>query len=99
MGKDLKLHSCRLLQLFAFLIMALLFCAPPSLAGLIHADPINGRVSSQDQTIHRGQTFDVDVNLSDNTGILTLYLTVKFNHNVFKLINVQQVRDALSELN
>ena len=66
---------------------------------LIYATPVTAQLSSQNQTIHRGQTFDVDVNLAENTGILTLYLTVKFNHDVFKLVNVQQVRQSLAELN
>ena len=64
-----------------------------------YADPLNARISSQDQTIHRGQTFEVDIDISDNTGLLTLYLTVKFDHKIFKLIDVQQVRQALGELN
>ena len=65
----------------------------------VSAKSVTARLSAQDQTVHRGQTFDVDVDLADNTGLLTLYLTVKFDHSVFKLINVRQIRQALGELN
>lgn len=88
----------RVLQLLALSIMALFICSPPALH-LIYADTIVAKISSQDQTIHRGQTFDVDVDLTENTGLLTLFLTVRFDHSVFKLTNVQQVRQALGELN
>lgn len=101
MVKAIKLHPhkrlsrlCSLLTLFLLIITLLLGQYPAN------ADPpLNARIASQDQTIHRGQTFEVDVDISDNTGLLTLYLTVKFDHSVFKLIDVQQVRQALGELN
>ena len=60
---------------------------------------IQAKLNAENQTIHRGQTFDVDVEISENVGILTLFLTVKFNHNIFTLTNVQQIRDALGSLN
>ena len=99
MVKAIKLHThrlsrlCSLLTLFLLIVTLLLGQYPAN------ADPPNARLASQDQTIHRGQTFEVDVDISDNTGLLTLYLTVKFDHSVFKLIDVQQVRQALGELN
>ncbi len=99
MVRNIKLYKFKILQFFAFLILSLLICLPPSIGSLVYANSITAQVSSQNQTVHRGQTFDVDINLTENTGLLTLFLTVKFDHNVFKLTNVQQVRQALSELN
>ena len=100
MGKDIKSKNNRnILRLFVLLIISLLICAPPAISQNVYADIPTAQISSQNQTVHRGQTFDVDVNLSGNTGLLTLFLTIKFDHNVFKLINVQQTKQALSELN
>ena len=100
MGKDLKLQ-CRykILQVFVLLILSLVICAPLVINNTVYADTITAKVSSLDQTIHRGQTFDVDVSVKENTGILTMFLTIKFDHDIFKLTNVMQIRDALGELN
>ncbi len=62
-------------------------------------EEIQAKVVAEDQTVHRGQTFDVDIVINENKGILTLYLTVKFDHDIFTLTNVSQVRDALGSLN
>ena len=86
-------------KLFAILLIALLAISPQTMLRLVYANSVAAKVSAENQTIHRGQTFDVDINLTENTGILTLYLTIKFDHNVFKLTNVQQVRQALGDLN
>ena len=86
---------------FILLLLCVLICAPPiTKSGLsANGDVVPIKLQSEDQTIHRGQTFDVDVELSDNSGILTLFLVVKFDHSVFNLTNVQQVKQALGSLN
>ena len=89
----------RLLRLFALLAIICLTAALPAITFTAAADEVDVRLFSQDQTVHRGQTFEVDVNLSDNTGLITLFLTVKFDHSVFSLINAQQVRQALASMN
>lgn len=100
MAKVIKLRlPRRIVQLFVLLILF-------SLAAFLllgrhpaYADSYNARVFAEDQTIHRGQTFEVDIQVADNTGLQTLYLTVKFDHSVFTLTDVQQVRQALGQLN
>ncbi len=100
MAKVIKLHTHqRLPRLFSLLALFLLIVTLLLGQYPAYADPPNALLSSQDQTIHRGQTFEVDIDISDNTGLLTLFLTVKFDHSVFKLIDVQQIRQALGELN
>jgi uncharacterized repeat protein (TIGR02543 family) len=83
------------LILIVFMVVALAFTKTT----MVYANTPNAEISAQDQTVHRGQTFDVDVDVSNNTGLLTLFLTVQFDHDVFSLINVEQVTDALGELN
>ena len=100
MVKDIKLFSrLKAFQLFAILILSLLLITLPPSVYPAYADAVNAKVSAEDQTVHRGQTFEVDVELTENTGLLTLYLIVKFDHSVFTLTNVQQIRQALGELN
>lgn len=101
MVKVVKWHIDKwVLRLFALLTISFLILASPlNKFTTAFADTVNARLSSQDQTVHRGQTFDVDVNLTDNTGLWTLFITVKFDHKIFTLINVQQVRQALGNLN
>ena len=100
MVKVVKWHIYKwVLRLFALLIISLLVIAISINTHTGYADTVNARLSSQDQTVHRGQTFDVDIDVSDNTGLWTLFLTIKFNHNVFTLINVQQVKQALGTMN
>ena len=100
MDKDLKIrHLSKTWMSFALIIMLLIICIPPATNSNIYAYTSETHVASIDQEIHRGQTFDVDIDISSNTGILTLYLTIKYDHDVFKLINVQQLRTALGELN
>ena len=54
-------------------------------------------VTVEEKTVHRGQTFTIDVDLSDNEGLISLYLTLDYNSSVMKLVNVQQ-GDALGSL-
>ena len=98
MGKDLKMRHGKVLMFFA-IILSLLICAPPATDNVVHASTYDAHVSAQNQTIHRGQTFEVDVNISENTGILTLFLTIKFDHSIFSLTNVEQDKTALGNLN
>lgn len=88
-----------MLRFLALLTILLFVVTSPLNVFTAYADEVNARLSSEDQTVHRGQAFDVDVKVADNTGLLTLYLTVKFDHKIFTLINVQQVRQALGDLN
>ena len=77
MAKTVKLHAGkRTVRLFSLLILSLLATALLLGQFPVDAESLNARISSEDQTIHRGQTFEVDVNVSDNTGLLTLFLTV-----------------------
>ncbi len=96
--KTFKIKSLFLLIMIA--VVSLIMCAPLPNDNITFADDaVQATISAENQTIHRGQTFDVDIDINGNKGILTLYLTVKFDHNIFTLTNVQQIRDALGSLN
>jgi len=98
---SLKTFKNRIFILAILIVaMSLVIFAPPPDDNKVYADgAVRARMHADDQTVHRGQTFDVDINLSDNEGILTLFLTLKFDHRIFTLTNVQQVRESLGSLN
>ena len=96
--KTFKIKSLFLLIVIA--VVSLIICAPfPNENITLADDAVQATMHADNQTIHRGQTFDVDIEINDNKGLLTLFVTVKFNHNIFTLTNVQQVREALGSLN
>ena len=81
-------------------IVSLMICVPSTSWKIVWADDVvQAKIRAENQTIHRGQTFDVDIGINENEGILTLFLTVKFDHNIFTLVNVQQIRSGLGSLN
>ena len=47
-------------------------------------------VTVQNKTVHRGQTFSIDVELGQNTGLISLFLTLDYNHTVMTLKDVVQ---------
>ena len=78
----------------AFLILSLVQSG--IISAVVHADctPV---VTVESKTVHRGQTFTIDVDLTDNEGLISLYLTLDYNSSAMKLVNVEQ-GDALSTL-
>ena len=47
-------------------------------------------IDVEDKVVHRGQTFTVDVNLKDNEGLISLYLSLDYNSEAMRLINVEK---------
>lgn len=74
--------------LFAFIlfIISITFCINNFSADQAFADsssiPV---VTVQSKTVHRGQTFAVDVNLSNNEGLISLFLTLNYDSKVMTL--------------
>ena len=54
-------------------------------------------VTVDEKTAHRGQTFTVDVNLSQNDGLISLYLTLEYDNSAMKLTEVTR-GEALESL-
>ena len=98
-----NIRTFKIKSLFLLIMIAFAFCVVYFLfanGSVVLADQnVQAKIRAENQTIHRGQTFEVDIDINENEGLLTLFLTVKFNHNVFTLTNVQQVREALGSLN
>lgn len=47
-------------------------------------------VTAADKNVRRGQTFAIDLDLSNNTGLISLYLTLTYDDTVMKLVDVQR---------
>lgn len=71
----------------AFLILS--FVQSGIISTVAHADytPV---VTVESKTVHRGQTFTIGVDLTDNEGLISLYLTLDYNSSAMKLVNVEQ---------
>lgn len=54
-------------------------------------------VTTENKTVHRGQTFTIGIDLSDNEGLIALCLELDFRRDVISLVNVER-GDALADL-
>ena len=90
-----NLLSICLVTLFCVLMLSC-FVIPQTFAK--SADATTGaNITIQNKTVHNGQTFDLDIELSNNTGLVSLYLTLDYDSSIMKLINVKK-KGALSSL-
>ena len=71
--------------LFAFVLICAL-CVP-SLA-LAEGEPV--QISLGEKTVHRGQTFSMDVNVTENSGLVSLKLLVDYDPAAMTLIGVKR---------
>ena len=55
------------------------------------------QITVEDKTVHRGQTFSVDISISNNIGLTSLMLSIDYDSNAMVLKNVIQ-KEALSTL-
>ena len=99
MDKDrisLQLNKIFVLAFFAIACLIMFVMSTGVISAIAHADytPI---VTVENKTVHRGQTFTIDVDLTNNEGLISLYLTLNYDSSVMKLLNVEQ-GNALSSL-
>lgn len=83
-----------LFALIAVLVLTIALCAVTSFTA--RADELP-QVKAEDKTVHRGQRFTVKLALSNNSGLAALNLSVRFNRDVFTLVDVTR-GDALPTL-
>ena len=99
MDKDrisLQLNKIFVLAFFAIACLIMFVMSTGVISAIAHADytPI---VTVENKTVHRGQAFTIDFDLSNNEGLISLYLTLNYDSSVMKLLNVEQ-GNALSSL-
>lgn len=85
-----------ILIVFTFLLSIFFFFLTGS-NNVAYAQEYTPVVTVGDKTVHRGQTFTVDVDLSGNEGLIALYLTLRYDDTVMKLTEVEQ-GDGLKDL-
>ena len=98
MNKAINHRNMRLLIILIFSILSFAFgFGNSSLKVAFAQNPDIPEVTVQSKTVHRGQTFSIDVELSQNTGLISLLLTLDYDDTVMTLKNVVQ-GSALSSL-
>ena len=99
MDKDrisLQLNKIFVLAFFAIACLIMFVMSTDVISAIAHAD-YTPKVTVENKTVHRGQTFTIDVDLTNNEGLIALYLTLDYESSVMKLVNVEQ-GNALSSL-
>jgi len=99
MNKAVNHRSMRVLLILILSIFSFAFCfgSVNKNEKTFAESSYTPKVSVQNKTVHRGQTFSVDVNIEDNEGLISLFLTLDYNNEVMTLKNVIQ-KDALGSL-
>lgn len=71
-----------------FFIMLLVFvlCVPS--VALAQGEPV--QISLGEKTVHRGQTFSMDVNVTQNGGLTSMMLIVNYDHAAMTLVDVKR---------
>ncbi|MBO7508375.1 MAG: InlB B-repeat-containing protein [Clostridia bacterium] len=91
MNKAINHRNVRLLLVLIFSIITFSFCFGHSNLKTFVAEPADiPVVVAESKTVHRGQTFSVDVDLSQNEGLISLFLTLDYDDSVMTLKNVIQ---------
>lgn len=68
--------------IFCFLLAGISFFALKS----AYAEPdYTPLITVESKTVHRGQTFELDVNISENQGLTALYLSLEYDSSVMQL--------------
>ena len=55
------------------------------------------KVELQEKTVHRGQTFYLDVDVTENSGLIAMKISVDYDSTAMTLINVERL-DGLSQM-
>jgi len=91
MNKAINHRNMRLLIILIFSILSFAFGFGNSSLKVAFAQNTNiPEVTVQSKTVHRGQTFSIDVELSQNTGLISLLLTLDYDDTVMTLKDVVQ---------
>ena len=91
MNKAINHRNMRLLIILIFSILSFAFgFGNSSLKVAFAQNPYIPEVTVQSKTVHRGQTFSIDVELSQNTGLISLLLTLDYDDTVMTLKDVVQ---------
>lgn len=96
MEKGKIIEKIKILIVFT-LLMTIFFFSLTSSDKTAYAQEYTPVVTVGEKTAHRGQTFTVDVDLTDNQGLISLYLSLSYDSSVMKLTNVEQ-GDGLKDL-
>ena len=92
MDKDrirLQLNKIFVLAFMAIVSLIMFVMNADIIGAVAHADytPV---VTVDSKIVHRGQTFNIDVDLTDNEGLISLYLTLDYDSSAMKLVNAEQ---------
>ncbi len=88
----------RILSQFIVLLICLAVCFAFSTAGsLTEVEAENAtlpKITVENETVHRGQTFELSVTLDENPGLTTMLLELNYDNSIMSLVGVER-GDAL----
>jgi hypothetical protein len=97
MNNAINHRNMRILLILILSIFSLMFCFDTHTKNVLAGQTYTPKVTIQSKTVHRGQTFSVDVDLSDNEGLIDLFLILDYDNTAMTLKNIIQ-GDALGSL-
>ena len=74
--------------LTVFLAVLLIFTLSVPAVAAAQGEPVS--VSLGEKTVHRGQTFSMDLTVTENTGLLSMKLFINYDHNAMTLTDVKR---------
>ena len=91
MNKAVLHRNMRLLLILIFTILSFILCFGNLDTNIAFAqNPDIPQITVESKTVHRGQTFTLDVDLSNNIGLMTLYLTLDYDSSAMTLTDIIQ---------
>ncbi len=98
MNKTLITRNALMIILFCLLLCTIsLNFLPKSNIAFYADDTTKPTITAESQTVHRGQTFNIDLTLSHNSGIKSLHFSVNYDSSAMTLKDVSR-GDALKSL-
>ena len=85
-GKTNRIFLLPILAVFFAIVLACFAFSPVFAA----AEGAPVRIALQEKTVHRGQTFSMDVAVAENPGLISMKLYVDYDHTAMKLIDVKR---------
>lgn len=91
MNMAINRRNMRILLILILSIFSFMFCFSKSnLDNAFAESSYTPKVEVESKTVHRGQTFSIDVELSENEGLTSMFLSLDYDNEVMTLTNVIQ---------
>ena len=91
MDKSRIIKKLNILAVAVLVIIQLLVCVHFTHYGArAEESDYTPRITAEEKIVHRGQTFTLGVDLSQNEGLISLYLSLEYDDSAMRLIDVER---------